>query len=228
MTPRRRPRRCLHASSGTATITGVEPSCLLTLREEHPGLIGDKGIAERTRLVEELLVEAIDDGALHLNDLGPRRDPLSRPLPPEGARRHRGHGRAARTHPRRRGRRARRRLLRDGRLVRLRGRALRVEHAHRRDAPVPRGSAGARGDADRRHGRVVPPADRAWDRTVRAPPRAARQGCTSRLRERVDVNRSHFDPRTRRDLRDRHAAPDQHGPARHHGRVHRGHRRRGG
>jgi Fe-S oxidoreductase len=59
--------------AGAATITGVEPSCLLTLREEHVQLIGDRGIAARTKLVEELLVEAIDDGALRLQDLGPRR-----------------------------------------------------------------------------------------------------------------------------------------------------------
>src|SRR4051794_39493606 len=58
---------------GTATITGVEPSCLLTLREEHVQLLGDRGVAARTKLVEELLVEAIDDGALKLKDLGPRR-----------------------------------------------------------------------------------------------------------------------------------------------------------
>jgi FAD/FMN-containing dehydrogenase/Fe-S oxidoreductase len=58
---------------GTATITGVEPSCLLTLREEHVALLGDRGVASRTKLVEELLVEAIDDGALNLKDLGPRR-----------------------------------------------------------------------------------------------------------------------------------------------------------
>ncbi|MEA2295523.1 MAG: hypothetical protein QOE86_3162, partial [Solirubrobacteraceae bacterium] len=59
--------------AGAATITSVEPSCLLTLREEHVQLIGDRGIAARTKLVEELLVEAIDDGALRLQDLGPRR-----------------------------------------------------------------------------------------------------------------------------------------------------------
>jgi Fe-S oxidoreductase len=58
---------------GTATITGVEPSCLLTLREEHVQLLGDRGVASRTKLVEELLVEAIDDGALKLKDLGARR-----------------------------------------------------------------------------------------------------------------------------------------------------------
>ncbi|HEY6888841.1 MAG TPA: FAD-linked oxidase C-terminal domain-containing protein [Solirubrobacter sp.] len=60
-------------ASAAGVITGVEPSCVLTLREEHVQLIGDRGIAERTKLVEELLVEAIDDGALKLRDLGPRR-----------------------------------------------------------------------------------------------------------------------------------------------------------
>ena len=36
-------------------------------------LIGDRGVASRVKLVEELLVAAIDDGALRLKDLGPRR-----------------------------------------------------------------------------------------------------------------------------------------------------------
>ena len=48
-------------------IVGCEPSCLLTLREEHLGLLPDdpraQVVADQTRLVEELLVEAIDDGA---------------------------------------------------------------------------------------------------------------------------------------------------------------------
>ena len=51
-------------------IVGCEPSCLLTLREEHPALVDDpraQRVAEATRLVEELLVEAIDDGALPLD-----------------------------------------------------------------------------------------------------------------------------------------------------------------
>jgi Fe-S oxidoreductase len=39
-------------------ITGCEPSCLMTLREEHVQLLGDRGIAQRTRLVEELLLDA--------------------------------------------------------------------------------------------------------------------------------------------------------------------------
>ena len=155
----------------------------------------------------------------------PAPDPVPRPLPSEGAGGHGRDGRAAGANPGRRGRRARRRLLRDGGLVRLRGRALRTEHAHRGDAPVPRGPPRARGDADRRHGRVVPPADHARDRPPGAPPRAARQRRT-RLRERVDVTERHRHPRTRRDLRDRHAAADQHGPAGHRRRVRGRHRRR--
>ena len=52
-------------------IVGCEPSCLLTLREEHVSLLPDdpraQVVANQTRLVEELLVEAIDDGALVLD-----------------------------------------------------------------------------------------------------------------------------------------------------------------
>jgi Fe-S oxidoreductase len=44
--------------AGDALITGCEPSCLLTLREEHVALLGDRGVASRTRLVEELLLDA--------------------------------------------------------------------------------------------------------------------------------------------------------------------------
>ena len=52
-------------------IVGCEPSCLLTLREEHLLLLeGDpraEAVAGQAKLVEELLVEAIEDGALHLD-----------------------------------------------------------------------------------------------------------------------------------------------------------------
>jgi FAD/FMN-containing dehydrogenase/Fe-S oxidoreductase len=56
-------------------ITGCEPSCLLTLREEHLALLpGDaraEAVAGAARLVEELLVAAIDDGALRLDPRSP-------------------------------------------------------------------------------------------------------------------------------------------------------------
>jgi Fe-S oxidoreductase len=61
-------------------IVGCEPSCLLTLREEHPALVDDPRaatVAEATRLVEELLVEAIDDGSLRLD---PDAEVANRPI----------------------------------------------------------------------------------------------------------------------------------------------------
>ncbi|MFB8348837.1 FAD-binding and (Fe-S)-binding domain-containing protein [Streptomyces niveus] len=49
-------------------VVGCEPSCLMTLRDEHLSLLPDdlavKDIAGRVRQVEELLVEAVDDGRL--------------------------------------------------------------------------------------------------------------------------------------------------------------------
>jgi len=52
-------------------IVGCEPSCLLTLREEHLALLpGDpraSAVARQARLVEELVLAAIDDGALRLD-----------------------------------------------------------------------------------------------------------------------------------------------------------------
>lgn len=62
------------ALAGTeGPIVGAEPSCLLTLRDEHRALLGadHPGVAEvagRAVLVEELLVEAIDDGSLRLRE----------------------------------------------------------------------------------------------------------------------------------------------------------------
>ena len=62
-------------------IVGCEPSCLLTLREEHLQLLpGDpraQAVAAQAKLVEELLVEAIDDGALELD---PAAAVASRPI----------------------------------------------------------------------------------------------------------------------------------------------------
>ena len=56
-------------------IVGCEPSCLLTLREEHLSLLeGDPraaAVASQAKLVEELLVQAIDDDALRLDPDSP-------------------------------------------------------------------------------------------------------------------------------------------------------------
>ncbi|MFJ4682782.1 FAD-binding and (Fe-S)-binding domain-containing protein [Streptomyces sp. NPDC088789] len=52
-------------------IVGCEPSCLMTLRDEHRAMLpGDKAVEDisgRVRQVEELLVEAIDAGRIRLD-----------------------------------------------------------------------------------------------------------------------------------------------------------------
>ncbi|MFJ5948325.1 FAD-binding and (Fe-S)-binding domain-containing protein [Streptomyces noursei] len=65
--------RRLAATDGP--ITGCEPSCLLTLRDEHLRLHPDapevREVAARVRQTEELLTEAIDAGRLHLRPDNP-------------------------------------------------------------------------------------------------------------------------------------------------------------
>jgi Fe-S oxidoreductase len=60
-----------------ALITGVEPSCLLTLRDEYlsvlPDDAGAKAVAAATRLPEELILDAITAGRLVLPDENPFR-----------------------------------------------------------------------------------------------------------------------------------------------------------
>ncbi|MFJ3218850.1 FAD-binding and (Fe-S)-binding domain-containing protein [Kitasatospora sp. NPDC086801] len=64
-----------HAIAATAApdspVTGCEPSCLMTLRDEHLALHPDdpvvRDLAGRVRQVEELLTEAIDAGRLRLS-----------------------------------------------------------------------------------------------------------------------------------------------------------------
>ncbi|MCA1217143.1 FAD-binding and (Fe-S)-binding domain-containing protein [Streptomyces sp. 8L] len=52
-------------------IVGCEPSCLMTLRDEHLALLPDdphvKDVSGRVRQVEELLAEAVEDGRLRLS-----------------------------------------------------------------------------------------------------------------------------------------------------------------
>ena len=58
-----------------AFIVGVEPSCILTLTEEHlalqPGSADAKAVAGQIRLVDELILEAIDTGHLRLDPASP-------------------------------------------------------------------------------------------------------------------------------------------------------------
>jgi Fe-S oxidoreductase len=62
--------RLAEAAARGVPVVGVEPSCLLTLRDEYAALLpGDPGVravAAATRLPEELLLEAIAEGRLIL------------------------------------------------------------------------------------------------------------------------------------------------------------------
>ena len=163
-----------YASRGVP-IVGVEPSCILTLTEEHlslqPGNDRAATVAAQVRLVEELIADAVEAGALVLDGHGhgpPH--PLPRPLSPEGTGRDGAERPSALADPGGNGGRARRRLLRDGGILRLRGRALRPLDAGGWPAAVPRGQRGAARHPGRGHRGVLPPADRARHPAARTPP----------------------------------------------------------
>ncbi|GAA2083296.1 FAD-binding and (Fe-S)-binding domain-containing protein [Streptomyces albiaxialis] len=65
--------RLLDEGAGPGSpVVGCEPSCLMTLRDEHlalrPGDPAARELAGRVRQIEELLAEALDDGRLRLRD----------------------------------------------------------------------------------------------------------------------------------------------------------------
>ena len=74
---RDRARHLLDRVDGRGPVVGVEPSCLLTLRDEYPAILPDdpraKAVAEASRLPEELLNEAIADGRLTLGPIAATR-----------------------------------------------------------------------------------------------------------------------------------------------------------
>lgn len=63
-------RDLAHNTPADSPIVGCEPSCLLTLRDEHLAMLPDdpdvSRVASRVKQVEELLVEAVDDGRIRL------------------------------------------------------------------------------------------------------------------------------------------------------------------
>ena len=61
--------RLTPAAAQGIPIVGFEPSCLLALRDEHPSMLrtdAAETVAGQVRLVEELLLKALDDGGLTL------------------------------------------------------------------------------------------------------------------------------------------------------------------
>ena len=84
-------------------LVGLEPSCILTLRDDYRKLLPDDERVERlagaTRLFEEAMLDL--DTELPLKRRYP--SPPARTLPPEGARWYGPDGAAARTRRRRRG-----------------------------------------------------------------------------------------------------------------------------
>ena len=70
---RDRARRLAARVDGRGPVVGVEPSCLLTLRDEYPALLpGDpraKAVSAASTLPEELLLQAIADGRLALRPM---------------------------------------------------------------------------------------------------------------------------------------------------------------
>lgn len=62
----------VRSSEPGSPIVGCEPSCILTLRDEHRQLLPDdpdvRDVSGRVRQVEELLLEAVDSGRLRLGE----------------------------------------------------------------------------------------------------------------------------------------------------------------
>jgi Fe-S oxidoreductase len=70
---RDRARHMVDRVDGHGPVVGVEPSCLLTLRDEYPAILpGDpraQAVAAASRLPEELLLQAIAEGRLALRPM---------------------------------------------------------------------------------------------------------------------------------------------------------------
>jgi Fe-S oxidoreductase len=118
-----------HVARG-ATVVGLEPSCLLSMRDEFLVMgLGDgaQQLGRQALLIEEFLVREgrAQPLAARLGPLPQKRGAAARSLPPEGVRR--GVRNEGRLEPRSRASRGLRRieLLRDGRQLRIRCRALR-------------------------------------------------------------------------------------------------------
>ena len=198
--------RCVvpHVARGAA-IVGLEPSCLLTLRDEFLVLgLGDARatLASRAMLIEEFLVARAGGrrSTLPLDALPERRALVhghchQKAFDVAGARRH---GAALDSRPRRRNDRVE--LLRHGRRIRLRRRPLRrVDADGRAVAAAGRAHRPCR-HADRRRRHELPAPDRRRDAQRPSPRRRARRSACSRVR----CRRRHVDGATHDGRASRH------------------------
>ena len=161
-------------------IVGLEPSCLLTLRDEWVELVrSDEARAGRpvelpprgvpAPRAEPRAVDAVEER------YAPAACAAARALPPEGDGRHGPDGGRAPVGGLR-GERGGLRLLRHGGLVRLRKGALRHLGQLGKPAARARGQGASCRHRGRRSGYLVPPADSAPGRTSRQAPRRSAEG----------------------------------------------------
>ena len=167
-------------------IVGLEPSCLLTLRDELASLRKDddaKAVGAHALTFEEFLVREAEAGRLQL-----RLAPLADKALVHGHCHQKSFGaftpvqKALQPHPRARRRNRQLILLRHGRCVRLwRGYLRRLDRDGRAVAAARRAPRG-QGYADRRRRHVLPPSNPRW-RATRSPSRRARAGNEPRSRQ---------------------------------------------
>ena len=144
-------------------IVGLEPSCLLTLRDEMQVMgLGDAAatVGAQALLFEEFVVREARAGRF-APPLQPTdaTDPGARPLPSEGVRHGAEGAGGTAPHSRRRADADRELVLRHGGQLRLRGRALRDIDGDGRAQPAAGAASGAR-RADRRRRHQLPAPDR--------------------------------------------------------------------
>ncbi len=162
-----------HGPEPGRPIIACEPSCILTIRDDYPALLRGElraqaeAVANACRTFEEFLESILGDLASPRLAVkaGPRRILVQahchqRSLVGVGT-----DAAGASSHPGSDGDRPRRRLLRHGRLVRLRGRALRRLATGRRAAALAGAAPGRAGRRHRRAGVLMPAPDPALHRT---------------------------------------------------------------
>ncbi len=178
-----------HVERGAAVV-GLEPSCLLSLRDEFLVLgLGDAAqrLSTRAFLIEEFLAAEQRAGRLELPLQGaaPEEGAAARALPPEVVRCDGRHAQRVVARAGSQRRRGGNELLRDGGQLRLRGEALRRVAAHGRARIAARGAQRARRCADRGRRHELPASDRGRHAHERRRAQAGARRVRARTRPRL-------------------------------------------